>query len=137
MGAAGGMSGPGGTSSADVTISADAHVGETEALRDRLPEPLRRYVPLLVPNGSGDVDVEFDGEIIPSSASGEADLSERDMELEFRSDPSRGTDLDRRLRDMAREDVRAQVVFPNICLDCGGGQTSGEFGLALATAATS
>ena len=45
----------GGTLQADVTISADAHVGETEDLRDRLPEPLRRHVPVLVPNANGDV----------------------------------------------------------------------------------
>ncbi len=118
----------------DVLISADAHVGETEDLRDRLPEPLRRHVPVLVPTAHGDVDVEVDGKIVPSSPYGVADLSDRDKRLEFRSDPSRGTDLDRRISDMAREDVRAQVVFPNVCLDCGGGQTSGEFAVALAMA---
>jgi predicted TIM-barrel fold metal-dependent hydrolase len=124
----------GGTSRADVTISADAHVGETEDLRDRLPEPLRRHVPVLIPAANGDVDIEVDGEIVPFSPDEVADLSDRDKELEFRSDPSRGTDLGRRMRDMAREDVRAQVVFPNVCLDCGGGQTPSEFAVALATA---
>jgi len=123
-----------GTSRTDVTISADAHVGETAELRDRLPVALRRYVPVLVATASGDVDVEVDGKIVPSSPYADADLSDRDMELEFRSDPSRGTDLDRRMRDMAREDVRAQVVFPNVLLDCGGGRTPGGFAVALAGA---
>jgi predicted TIM-barrel fold metal-dependent hydrolase len=35
---------------------------------------------------------------------------------------------------MAREDVRAQVVFPNVSLDCGGGQASSEYASAFATA---
>jgi len=124
----------GGRSRTEVTISADTHVGETEGLRERLPERLRRYVPLLVQTAHGDVDVEVDGKIVPSSPYGVADLSGRDKELEFRSDPSRGTDLGQRLRDMAREEVEAQVVFPNVLLDCGGGQASGEFEVALAKA---
>jgi predicted TIM-barrel fold metal-dependent hydrolase len=124
----------GGSSRLDVLISADAHVGETEDLRDRLPEALRCHVPLLVSTANGDVDIEVDGKILPASPYGTADLSGRDKEREFRSDPSRGTDLGRRMRDMAREDVRAQVVFPNISLDCGGGRTSSEYALAFAAA---
>ena len=124
----------GGKSCVDVLISADAHVGETEDLRARLPEALRRHVPLLVPTAKGDVDVEVGGKIVEFSPDGVADLSDRDKELEFRSDPSFGTDLGRRMRDMAREDVRAQVVFPNLTLDCGGGQSSSEYAVALATA---
>ena len=124
----------GGKSRVDVLISADAHVGETEDLRARLPEALRRHVPLLVPTAKGDVDVEVGGKIVETSPYGDADLSDRDKELEFRSDASFGTDLGRRMRDMAREDVRAQVVFPNISLDCGGGRSSSEYAVALATA---
>ncbi len=124
----------GGKSRVDVLISADSHVGETEDLRARLPEALRRHVPLLVPTAKGDVDVEVGGKIVPFSPYGDAELSDCDKELEFRSDPSYGTDLGRRMRDMAREDVRAQVVFPNISLDCGGGQSSREYAVALAMA---
>ena len=89
---------------------------------------------MLVPTEKGDVDVKVDGKIIPSSPYGIADLSEADKELEFRSDPSYGTDLGRRMRDMAREDVRAQVVFPNVSLDCGGGLASSAYAAAFATA---
>jgi predicted TIM-barrel fold metal-dependent hydrolase len=125
----------GGASRADVLISADAHVGETTDLRARLPEALRRHVPLLVPNAIGDLDVEVEGESFPFGGEGAVvALSDRDKEREFRTDPSYGTDLDRRMRDMAREDVRAQVVFPNISLDCGGGTTSAEYAVALASA---
>ena len=117
----------------EVTISADAHVGETPGLRERLPEELRRYVPVLVPEEHGDVGLEIDGKIVPF-APHEVELQERDKLLEFRSDPSRGTDLERRKQDMAREDVQAQVVFPNVLLDCGGGEATREYALALARA---
>ncbi len=59
------------------------------------------------------------GDKIVEEPGGEPSAAER--ELEFRDDPSLGTNLDRRLRDMAREGVDAQVVFPNVALDCGGG----------------
>jgi hypothetical protein len=66
----------------------------------------------LVPAKGGDHDVETNGEV--KERSSRKKLCARDRELEFRSDPSLGTDLDRRMRDMAREGVAAQVIFPNI-----------------------
>ncbi len=116
----------------EVLISSDAHVGETEELRARLPERFRRYLPRQVPNANGDLDVEVGGRIVEFAS--ELELSDADRQLEFRSDPSFGTDLDRRTRDMAREGVDAQVVFPNISLDCGGGRTPSEYADALAVA---
>ena len=38
----------------EVLITADSHVGETEALHERLPEHLRRFVTRLVPADNGD-----------------------------------------------------------------------------------
>ncbi|MCZ6887815.1 MAG: hypothetical protein O7H39_04900 [Gammaproteobacteria bacterium] len=83
-----------------VLISADSHVAENEDLRARLPEHLRGRMPLMVLAKGGDFDVETNGEVRERSSWKK--LSARDLELEFRSDPSLGTDLDRRMRDMAR-----------------------------------
>jgi predicted TIM-barrel fold metal-dependent hydrolase len=101
----------------DVLISADSHVGETTELRDRLPEEYRHLMPLLVPSPDEDFTVYMGDKIIEAPG---REPSAADRELEFRDDPSLGTDLDRRRRDMTREGVHAQVIFPNIALDCGG-----------------
>jgi predicted TIM-barrel fold metal-dependent hydrolase len=113
-------------------ISADAHVAENEDLRARLPEHLRERMPLMVLGKGGDFDVESNGEVRERSSW--KTLSARDRELEFRSDPSFGTDLDRRTRDMAREGVDAQVIFPNVALDCGGSHQTREYSKAFARA---
>lgn len=119
-----------GTIEPSVLITADSHVGENSDLRDRLPERFREQMPLLVDAPGGDHDLEVGGKIIERSS--RKQLSSRDRELEFRSDPSRGTDLDVRIRDMAREGVDAQVVFPNIALNCGGGDASREYAKVFA-----
>jgi len=113
-------------------ISADAHVAENEDLRARLPESLRERMSLMVLGKGGDFDVETNGEV--KERSSRKKLSARDRELEFRSDPSLGTDLDRRMRDMAREGVDAQVIFPNVALDCGGSHQTQEYSKAFARA---
>ena len=116
----------------DLLISADSHVAENEDLRARLPEHLRERMPLMVLGAGGDFDIETNGEVRERASSKK--LSARDRELEFRSDPSFGTDLDRRMRDMAREGVDAQVIFPNIALDCGGSHQTREYSKAFARA---
>jgi predicted TIM-barrel fold metal-dependent hydrolase len=116
----------------DVLISADSHVGETEALHARLPEYLRQFVTRLVPAANGDLDFEYAGEV--GNFPVRKELSDRDREKEFRSDPSLGTDLDVRLHDMAREGVDAQVIFPNLGLASGGGRESVEYYEAYARA---
>jgi predicted TIM-barrel fold metal-dependent hydrolase len=103
----------------DVLISADSHVGETAELRDRLPEEFRHLMSLLVPSPDADVTVYMGDKVVEQPG---RKPNAADRELEFRDDPSLGTDLDRRRRDMAREGVDAQVVFPNVALDCGGGR---------------
>ena len=116
----------------DLLISADSHVAENKDLRERLPAHLREQMPLLVPGTGGDLDDEMNGEI--RNRSSWKTLSKRDRELEFRSDPSLGTDLDRRMHDMAREGVDAQVVFPNIALNFGGSHQTREYSSAFARA---
>lgn len=116
----------------DVLISADSHVGETDALRERLPRHLRRFLTRQVPADNGDLDFEYAGETgnFPVLDG----LSDRDRDKEFRSDPSLGTHLETRLRDMAREGVDAQVIFPNLGLESGGGRESVEYYEAYARA---
>lgn len=106
-------------------ISADAHVGEPQALLDRVPEEFRRLLPRLVHAANGDVDFEIAG-VVDRRPLVQA-LDAEDREREFRSDLSQGTDLDRRMRDMAREGVDAQVVFPNLGLASGGGSGSAAY----------
>lgn len=115
-----------------VLITADSHVGETTELRARLPEEMRGLFPLLVNAPNGDFDVEVRGKVVERHS--RKTLSDRDLELEFRDDPSRGTDLHRRLRDMAREGVDAQVIFPNIALDGGGTESPAEFNKVFSSA---
>jgi predicted TIM-barrel fold metal-dependent hydrolase len=116
----------------DVLISADSHVGETDALHERLPEHLQQFLTKLVLADNGDLDFEYAGEV--SNFPVRKRLSDRDLEKEFRSDPSMGTDLDIRLRDMAREGVDAEVIFPNLGLASAGGRHSVEFYEAYARA---
>jgi predicted TIM-barrel fold metal-dependent hydrolase len=118
-------------SETDVLISADSHVGETAELRDRLPEEFRPLMSLLVPSPDTDLSIYQGEEIVEAPR---AEPGAKDRELEFRDDPSLGTDLDRRMRDMAREGVAAQVVFPNLGLDCGGATAPLAYNQAFARA---
>ena len=98
----------------EVVITADAHVGETNDLRRRLPEKFRDTLPEFGVDESGRMDFKFKGKSYPKRYDREP--TEEDLLREFRTDPSQGTDLDRRLRDMAMEGVDGQVIFPNIGL---------------------
>jgi predicted TIM-barrel fold metal-dependent hydrolase len=119
-------------SRANLLITADAHVGETEALHERLPEHLRKFLTKQVLADNGDLDFEFAGEI--GNFPVRKKLSDRDREKEFRTDLSLGTNLDTRLRDMAREGVDAQVIFPNVGLESAGGLYPVEYYEAYARA---
>ena len=66
----------------DLLITADSHVGETEALRERLPEHLRPLLTMLIPADNGDHDFEYAGERV--SVPLLQKLTDRDREMEFR-----------------------------------------------------
>ena len=117
--------------SPEILISADAHVGEPEALRERMPERLRSRFPRMRRTPDGDLAAEIEGELLVAK---KVRIDARARELEFRSDPSLGTDLDVRYRDMAREGVDAQVVFPNFGLEVNNGREPAEFHQAWARA---
>ena len=98
----------------DVVITVDAHVGETDDLRRRLPEAMRDKLPEFTIDKDGNLDIKVKGESTFKST--QRIPNKEDLMREFRSDPSQGTDIKRRLKDMAIEGVDAQVIFPNIGL---------------------
>ena len=116
-----------GSTYSDVVISADAHVGEPEALRRRMPRHYRDRLPLFGVDKHGNLDIRVKGEKRLVRRRRRKPTPE-DLLREFRTDPSQGTDLDRRLHDMALEGVDAQVIFPNIGLACSlGDDTPGYY----------
>ena len=116
----------------DVVISVDAHVGETDDLRRRLPEEFRDRLPEFTIDENGNLDIKVKGK--STFEAPKRKPNEEDMMREFRSDPSQGTDIDRRLRDMAIEGVDAQVIFPNIGLGISRGIGAAAFYHAWAVA---
>ena len=109
----------------DVVISADAHVGEPDAMRAYMPEKFRDMLPRLESDVNGDFKVTLAGEDLRNSRAKE--LGRIDLMKEFRSDPSQGTDIDLRLRDMALEGVDAAVLFPNLGLSISRGSGPAEY----------
>ena len=108
------------TETPEILITADSHVGETEALRERMPAEFREYLPRFRVGLNGELTFEVKGQTTVLQAV--RDATPADLEREFRSDPSLGTDLDVRRGHMLRENVDAQVVFPNLGLLCGLGR---------------
>ena len=104
----------------EILITADAHVGETEALRERMPAEFREYLPRFGVGPNGELTFEIKGHTTVVQAV--RDATHADLEREFRSDPSLGTDPDVRRQHMVREHVDAQLVFPNLGLMCGLGR---------------
>jgi predicted TIM-barrel fold metal-dependent hydrolase len=116
----------------DLVITADAHVGEPEALRKRLPERFRARLPELTVDADGNLVFKVNGKVVEGPP--ERKPTAEDLLREFRSDPSQGTDLERRLHDMAIEGVDGQVIFPNIGLGCSMGDEDVEYYQAWACA---
>ncbi len=116
----------------DLVITADAHVGEPEALRKRLPERFRARLPELTVDADGNLMFKVNGKVVEGPP--ERKPTAEDLLREFRSDPSQGTDLERRLHDMAIEGVDGQVIFPNIGLGCSMGDEDVEYYQAWACA---
>ncbi len=116
----------------EVLISVDSHVDEPAELWDRLPEELRAQRPVVEPLPQGGEIYTVEGSSIRLALQDE--LTEDDWACEYRRDPSGARDLGRRLADMAREGVDAQVVFPEAGLGLGGGSGSREYHVAIARA---
>ncbi len=118
----------------DVVITADAHVGEPEDLRRRLPKKFRDQLVEFGVDDDGNLQFSLKGKPLSDGPKAVNKPNAEDLTREFRTDPSQGTDLDRRLHDMAVEGVDGQVIFPNIGLGCSMGSASADFYHAWSTA---
>jgi predicted TIM-barrel fold metal-dependent hydrolase len=116
----------------DVVISADAHVGEPEGLRRRLPARWRKMLAELKVDADYNINFPIDGKLYEKPHRKKPTVAERVKE--FRDDPWQGTNIDRRLHDMALEGVDAQVIFPNIGLTCSMGNEPAAYYRAWARA---
>ena len=116
----------------DVVISADAHVGEPDAMRAYMPKEHLERLPKLETSEDGNQTITVEGDELynaPKKKPGPIDLMK-----EFRTDPNQGTDIERRLKDMALQGVDAAVMFPNLGLAISMGNESAEFSHAWARA---
>jgi predicted TIM-barrel fold metal-dependent hydrolase len=94
-------------------ISADSHVQEPDEIyNERLPRKFRDRVPHIeVRDGKRYFIVE--GRKPRRLDVAEGRETQEDQEREFRTDPSGGRDIERRLRDLDRDGVDAEVIYPN------------------------
>jgi predicted TIM-barrel fold metal-dependent hydrolase len=94
-------------------ISADSHVQESaEIYGERLPKRFRDRAPHVeVRDGVRYTIVE--GKKARRLDIAESRETEEDQDSEFRQDESGGTDIPRRLADIARDGVDAKVIHPN------------------------
>ena len=93
-------------------ISADSHVQEPPDLYARLPKGMRHRAPRRVER-DGKTYIVVDGRKPRRIDLAESRATEDDQHREFRNDPSGGRDLDRRLADLARDGISAEVIYPN------------------------
>ena len=94
-------------------ISADSHVQEPDEIySERLPREFRDRVPR-IEERDGKRYFMVEGRKPRRLDLAETRETEEDQQREFRSDPSGGRDIDRRLADLARDGVDAEVIYPN------------------------
>ena len=93
-------------------ISADSHVQEPPELYERIPKALRHRAPRVVER-DGARYLVVDGRRPRRLDVADARVTDDDRNREFRDDPSGGRDIDRRLADLARDGVSAEVIYPN------------------------
>ena len=103
----------------EIVISADGHVQETDAMWERVPEPLRsQCAPSIESHPDGVLyhslkkSELMDVEVMDGSGP-------EDRQREFRNDPSGGTDLTLRRANQEADGVHAEVIFPNDLLELG------------------
>ena len=94
-------------------ISADSHVQEpAEIYGERLPRQFRDRAPH-IEERDGARYIIVEGKKPRRIDISETRETEEDQDREFRQDPSGGTDIEYRLKDMERDGVGAEVIYPN------------------------
>ena len=98
-------------------ISADSHVQESpELFETRVPEEFRARLPRIIEEEDGAQYFVAEGRNKRRFDLAEANIGDDDMNREFRSDPSGGTDIPYRLNDQERDGIAAEVLYPNSLL---------------------
>ncbi len=98
-------------------ISADSHVQESpELFETRVPEEFRARLPRIVEEEDGAQYFIAEGRNKRRFDLAEANIGEDDLNREFRSDPSGGTDIPYRLKDQDRDGIAEEVLYPNSLL---------------------
>ncbi len=97
-------------------ISADSHVAEPpEVYDERIPKNLRHLAPR-VEERDGARYLIVDGKRPRRMDIASDREDEDDQSREFRQDPTGGRDISRRLEDMKRDGVSAEIIYPNTSL---------------------
>ncbi len=94
-------------------ISADSHVQEPpELFAEWIPEKYRDKVPHIEERDGGRYAI-VDGKRPRRLDIAETRIHEDDKEREFRGDESGGRDIESRLKDLERDGVTAEIIYPN------------------------
>ena len=97
-------------------ISADSHVQEPPELYDKwIPSKYRDKIPRVEERDGGQYIV-FDGMRPRRLDIADQEVNEDDENREFRGDDEGGRNIDRRLKDLERDGVSAEVIYPNSSL---------------------
>jgi predicted TIM-barrel fold metal-dependent hydrolase len=97
-------------------ISADSHVQEPPELFEKwIPSKYRDKIPRVEERDGGRYIV-FDGMRPRRLDVAEKEVTEDDENREFRSDDEGGRNIDRRLKDLERDGVTKEVIYPNSSL---------------------
>lgn len=97
-------------------ISADSHVQEPpDVYGERLPKHLRHRAPHVEVH-DGKRYMIVDGKRPRQLNLAEERETAEDKEREFRGDPIGGRDIARRLKDLERDGISAEVIYPNTSL---------------------
>ncbi|MCH8090008.1 MAG: amidohydrolase [Chloroflexi bacterium] len=97
-------------------ISSDSHVAEPELFyRERVPAEYRHRTPHIEERDGGQYRV-VEGRKPRRLDLAEAQLTDEDMEREWRKGGSGGTDIQYRISDQERDGVSAEVVYPDYTL---------------------
>ena len=103
----------GDTMTAKKIISADSHVQEpSDIYGERLPKRFRDRAPH-VEERDGARYLIVEGKRPRRLDIAEGRETDADQDREFRQDESGGTDIPHRIKDMARDGVSAEVIYPN------------------------
>ena len=93
-------------------ISSDSHVREDDDFKNMVPIEYRHRLPHKEKINGADYSV-VEGRKKRRSDLAESRINDDDLNRQFRSDPTGGRDISRRLEDHARDNVVGEVIYPD------------------------